>query len=740
MEAGYSAAATASPTALGAFGGAPTLSAYPDPMGRETDPPLTAPGVIVIGNLTLDDVVLPDGTTHMAVTGGASIYSALGARLWRQDVGLVARRGEDFSAEHLDRLRALGLALDGVTDIPGPTLRNWIIYELDGRRHGIYRTPPERASEVAARPEDMPEHWILADPPPHVHVAAVRTDAAEVIVERLRRDAPGCVISLDVHGGYVAGYQTRLLTLASRVDVFMPSREELATLVGYDDPARAMAELGSLPTPVIVVKLGADGCLLRDARDGILRHVGISPVDEVDATGAGDAFCGGFAAGLAAGFEPVQAAQCGAVSASFAVTDFGSLSLARVTPEMARRRLEQAPPPIAAEPAARAAPAAPAARAEPAAPEAKQESPERRAIQLMRAEIDTVPLVIENSHDALAKQLAQIADSLEEDGIEHLFLSGCGDSLFAGIGACLAFSRYAGVPTEAVHAIELARYRVRYLPPRSAVICVSYSGEAGRTIEAAAQAREQGYRVIGLTGNLDGRLAGETESHLLIDSPSLGGTPGTTSYTATQTALMLLAAAWGERRGRPNDIGPALAAAAACARETIAGTIESARDFAGKLRGHPWVTFLGAGPNDASARFGAAKMMEGPQVLGVSTNTEEFAHEEYFVTSSGSPVVMVAPSGASSDRALEILSELNYMGAEVAWVSDEEPPYPEVSWLRLAAATPEELSPLVAALPLSLVAFFLAEATGKRSYNFPNTEAEREHYETIHRATRGTPA
>jgi fructoselysine-6-P-deglycase FrlB-like protein/sugar/nucleoside kinase (ribokinase family) len=699
-------------------------------MERGARAPLATPGVIVIGNLTLDDIVLADGTTHMGVAGGASIYAALGARLWRPDVGLVARRGEDFPIPHLERLRALGLALAGVNDIPGPTLRNWIIYESDGRRHGIFRTPEERPSEVAARPQDIPGEWLEAERSPHVHVAAMRTEAAEALVERLRRDAPTCVISLDTHGSYVSDYRERLLALASQVDAFMPSREELAMLVGYDDPARALGELARLPTPVIVVKLGAQGCLVRAASDGIVHRVGVSPVTAVDATGAGDAFCGGFLAGLAEGLEPVHAAQRGAVSAAFAITDFGLLTLAQVTPAMARERLEQAPPPVTAE----------AARRRPERPEAKQESPDRRAIDLMRAEIDTVPNVIEKSAAALAPQLEELADSLEADGIDHLFITGCGDSWFAGIGACLAFARYAGVPTEAVHALELARYRVRYLPPRSAVVCVSYSGEAGRTIEAAAQAREQGHRVIALTGNPDGRMARETDTHLLVDAPTLGGTPGTSTYTASQTALMLLAASWGDWRARKHDVAGALTAAAAQARETIAAAIEPSRAFAEKLVGHPSVTFLGAGPNDASARFGAAKMMEGPQVLGVSTNTEEFAHEEYFVTSKGSPVVMVAPSGASSDRALEILSELVYVGAEVAWVSDQEPPHPEVTWLPLAPGTPEELSPLVAALPLSLLAFFLAQATGKRSYNFPSAEAEREHYETIHRDTRGTPA
>ena len=85
----------------------------------------------------------------------------------------------------------------------------------------------------------------------------------------------------------------------------------------------------------------------------------------------------------------------------------------------------------------------------------------------------------------------------------------------------------------------------------------------------------------------------------------------------------------------------------------------------------PWVTFLGAGPNEATARFGAAKLLEGPQVLGVSTNVEEWAHEEYFVTDAGAPVVVVSPSGAGHSRTEEILSEIAFIGARAILVSDQ---------------------------------------------------------------------
>ena len=118
---------------------------------------------------------------------------------------------------------------------------------------------------------------------------------------------------------------------------------------------------------------------------------------------------------------------------------------------------------------------------------------------------------------------------------------------------------------------------------------------------------------------------------------------------------------------------------------------------------------------------------------------EEWAHEEYFITRPGDPVVVIAPSGAGRDRAWEILSELQFIRADATVVSDVEPPG-RAAHLRLPTGTPEELSPVLAALPLAQLGFHLARRAGKRSYNFPSEAARDEHYDTIHRATFGEPA
>ncbi|GAA1302595.1 hypothetical protein Psi02_48150 [Planotetraspora silvatica] len=675
--------------------------------------------VLVIGNLTIDDVVRSDGTVRMASPGGNVVYAALAARLWNPATGIVTRRGDDLPAEILTTLERLDVDTSGVRTVDGPTIRNWVIYEDDGRRHWIYRTPAERSTEVAVRPDDIPSGRLGGAPV--VHLAAMPLAAAAALVEHIRTEAPDALITLDTHEDWV-GDPEAVLDLAARVDVFVPSREELAGVTGYDDPAEAAAGLRRRGVPAVVVKLGSDGALVdAEGLPGQAR-VAAYPADVADTTGAGDTFCGALAAALAAGLPLLDAVRRGAATAAWAIAEFGSLALAGLDADTAQRRFEALQPdhvPRASAPGSAAMP---------------------YDIDVMRREIDMIPEVIVQRLADPDGQSERIARILTERGIEHLFLVGCGDSYFAGLATALAFQRHTAISARAVHALDFARYQVRYLPERSAVICVSFSGKVGRTTEAATQARRFGHLSIALTNNQTGALAEAAELVLPIGVPTLGFSPGTSTYLGMVATLDDLALRWAAARGRDTTAArDALLAIPRLAEQTLRANAGSAEKAARSLAGQSWITFLGGGPNESSAKFGAAKLFEGPQVVGVSTNIEEWAHEEYFVSSAGTPVVMVAPSGASADRAAEILSELDFIGAFPIVVSDVAPRVPALH-LPLAAAVPEEFSPLLAALPLSLLGFHLAETLGKKSYNFPSEAAKTEHYDTIHRIVIGEPA
>jgi sugar/nucleoside kinase (ribokinase family)/fructoselysine-6-P-deglycase FrlB-like protein len=698
----------------------------------------THPRVIVVGNLTIDDVVLPDGTTKMASVGGNSLYTVLGVRLWQPRVGLVTRRGEDFPGDLTTVLHSFGVATNGVVDIPGPTVRNWVIYETNGERHWIYRTPRERSREVAIQPGDLPIEWLEVELPPVVHVAAMPLDAAEAIVDTVRRISPRAIITLDTHEDYVVDYRQRLRVLAAKVDAFLPSRSELADLVGYDDPRRALTSLSALPTPMIVVKMGAEGVLVWDKAQETLHEVGVAHGPVVDVTGAGDAFCGGFAAGLSLGYGPVESARRGTISASYAVADFSSMRLTDVDPAEAQARMLTDPPVVRLLPAF-----TPLSQAEVPGADRGSRSPIYRgtSVDTMREEIAMIPKLLAGQLELMAGSLHNLAYELHAAGIEHLYLVGCGDSAFAGAATALAFQKHTGVDAEGIHALDLARYRVRYLPKHSAVVCISFSGMVGRTIEAAILARRFGHRVLVLTGNPDSPLAREATDVITLSVPTLGYSPGTSTYLAILAALLDLAIAWGQARGgNTTRARTLLLNVPDLAQHTLEEVNEPVQRLAERMAKHNWVIFLGAGPNLATAHFGAAKLFEGPQKLGVATNIEEWAHEEYFVSRAGTSIFLMAPSGASFDRAGEILSELNFIGADPVFISDTRPPVAPGTFIPLAPGLPEEFSPLLAALPLSLFAFYLTRASGQQRFEFPNLDAAQEHYETIHRVTKGEPA
>jgi sugar/nucleoside kinase (ribokinase family)/fructoselysine-6-P-deglycase FrlB-like protein len=688
---------------------------------------VTARPVVVVGNLTIDDVIQPDGSSQMGTLGGNTVHAAAAALTWTGDVGVVARCGSDFPAAALERLRAAGADTGGIRPIEGPTVRNWVIYEADGSRTWVYRTPRGRSAEVAPAPGDVPAGWLDRRPAPVVHVAAMPLAAAAAVVRSVRDRAGGALITLDTHEDWPGGPE--VLAAARLADVFVPSREELGQIAGYDDPPRAAAELVAAGVRCVVVKLGGDGALVAAAGVPLVRVPAVA-VDVVDPTGAGDSFCGGLAAGLALGEDPAQAARRGCVTAAAAIGATGSLRLLD-RGRLARELLSEG----GASGLGASGGIADGGAGARTTVRSASHGQDQYGPETMSREIATIPDVIAGQFADPGGHVLELAGWLAGRGVQRLYLTGCGDSAFAGQAATLAFRRHSGLAVHAVHALDFARYDVRYLPPASALLAISYSGQVGRTIEAARQAAAFGVPVIALTGRADGPLACAADRILPIDVPTLGFSPGTSTYIGMLCTLIELARAC----GGTDALRDAVEQLAGQAAKTLDSCGEVAAELAARMTSARFVTFLGAGPNEATARFGAAKLFEASQQIALATNTEEWAHEEYFITRPGDPVVVVAPSGAARDRAWEIVSELEFVGADATVVSDVEPPG-RSGYLRLAAGAPEELSPVLAALPLAQLGFHLARQAGKRSYNFASEQAKDEHYATIHRATLGEPA
>ena len=292
---------------------------------------MTAP-FASFGNLSIDDLVFVDGTTQWAVPGGNAIYAALGMAVWGERPSVVAPFGPDYPVAKLeDRLD-----LSGCLQIPR-TLRDWGLYEEDGSRQFIFRSTTRNWDDFSPRAVDVAIGIGAA------HLAPLPWERHVDLVGALRA-AGTMLVSIDLDDRKLAGVSLDAVArLIASVDLFLPSRQDGRAIFPDLSPADTVRRLRDLSpdTPLIALKCGADGCVAHAAGSRDLIELPAFPVTAVDATGAGDTFCGGTLIGYARTGDPLEALFHGAVSASFCVETVGCAGLLDSTSHEAVARLAQ---------------------------------------------------------------------------------------------------------------------------------------------------------------------------------------------------------------------------------------------------------------------------------------------------------------------------------------------------------------------------------------------------------------
>src|SRR5579875_289976 len=283
--------------------------------------------LVIAGNITLDDTILPGKECIECAAGGDALYAAIGARLWDVSVGIFSRVGEDYPQAYLDELQRIGIDTAGIRRCSGPTVHYRILYESANDRRFIHLTPPDRLAELSPESEDLPVAYRGAAA---YHVAAMPTPLQGALVAAFIRQ--GALVALDPYEEDVADCIDTLLEMLRRGVIFLPSELEvdlIASALGEassrQDCVEAATRFCMQGCPLVSIKLGERGSLTRSAQGGHLYRLPVFPAQVVDPTGAGDAFCGGFLAGLICYGSPLVATACGTVSASLVIEDFGAM-------------------------------------------------------------------------------------------------------------------------------------------------------------------------------------------------------------------------------------------------------------------------------------------------------------------------------------------------------------------------------------------------------------------------------
>jgi sugar/nucleoside kinase (ribokinase family) len=174
-----------------------------------------------------------------------------------------------------------------------------------------------------------------------VHICPLDFTSQSQLIMALKGGSIG-IVSLDPAPMYMSPvFWKEVRVVLQGVTVFHPSEDELRALFwGETNDLWEMAQtICNFGCEIVVIKRGALGQFIYDKNSKRKWELPAYSARVVDPTGAGDAFCGGYLAGLLKTNDPIQAAFYGSVSASLAIEGSGPFYSLEMLPGLAEARL-----------------------------------------------------------------------------------------------------------------------------------------------------------------------------------------------------------------------------------------------------------------------------------------------------------------------------------------------------------------------------------------------------------------
>ena len=301
--------------------------------------------------------------------------------------------------------------------------------------------------------------------------------------------------------------------------------------------------------------------------------------------------------------------------------------------------------------------------------------------------------------------------------LHRVMLVGCGTSLHAAQVGRHLMERLAGLPAEAESASEF-RYRHPYIDEHTLVVSIGQSGETADTVAAMQLAREKGGRLITICNVENSQATRLAEGTLYTRSGIEIGVASTKTFVASLTTLNLLAAYLGQVRGvltsdRARELVDGLAHCPRLIGEMLAAT-GIYRKLARRLYTYDNFMFLGRGINAPIALEGALKLKEISYIHAEGFSAGEMKHGPIALIDQGMATLALAPRDSLYDKVVNNIKEVKARdGVVVAVVTEGDIDLPsQVDHVLRIPQAPEYLVPLLATVPLQLLAYHIAELRG----------------------------
>jgi glucosamine--fructose-6-phosphate aminotransferase (isomerizing) len=301
--------------------------------------------------------------------------------------------------------------------------------------------------------------------------------------------------------------------------------------------------------------------------------------------------------------------------------------------------------------------------------------------------------------------------------LQRVMLLGCGTSLHAAqIGRHL-IERFAGLPAEAESASEF-RYRDAYISDRTLYVSIAQSGETADTVAAMQEVRERGGRLIticNVEGSQTTRLA---EGTLYLRSGIEIGVASTKTFVSSLVTLNLLAVYLGQVRGQLSHedtrrLVDDLAHCSSLMGDSLDDT-SIYQQLARRFNSYDNFLFLGRGINAPVALEGALKLKEISYIHAEGYPAGEMKHGPIALIDEKMATVALAPRDYLYDKMLSNIKEVKARDGVVVAIATQGDVElaSEVDEVVYIPPVPDHLVPLLATIPLQMLAYHIAVHRG----------------------------
>jgi len=300
---------------------------------------------------------------------------------------------------------------------------------------------------------------------------------------------------------------------------------------------------------------------------------------------------------------------------------------------------------------------------------------------------------------------------------ERIIILGCGTSWHAGLIGEYLIEELARIPTEVEYASEF-RYRNPIINEGDVVIALSQSGETADTMAALEIAKQKGAITYGIVNVVGSSIARLTDSGSYIHVGPEIGMASTKAFTGQLTLLILLALHLGRKRALVPDsfFQRLLLELEAIPKkiEVVLKQKDHIRYIAENISESPNALYLGRGANFPMALEGALKLKEISYIHAEGYPAAEMKHGPIALIDENMPVIVIATNQSAYEKIASNVQEVKARkGKVIAIVKEGDKEISQMADYTIEVPHTEELvAPLMAAIPLQLLSYYIATIRG----------------------------